>query len=151
MPSIKWDWTVERNDEHLAEIAKNALVDAKNRQYAMDGQVAGSIAWKKREPILAAALLKRLGQAERDVTTVTANLKGEIRLLSEQLGQVQAQLRDALFERDRMRLAWLAAVDVIDTLVANHVDPEYLDAKIRSRIAEVRPDDAPGWTREEGR
>lgn len=141
MPSIKWDWTVERNDEHLMEIAKAALTDAKNRQFAMDGHIAGSVAWKKREPILAAALLKRLGQPARDAMTAVANLKGKIKLLSEQLGEVQTKLRDALFERDRMRLAWLAAVDVLETVVANHVDPEYLDDSIRKRIAEVRPDD----------
>ena len=130
----------ELGTNEILELAQNALSDYRRRVHEklLPNEVPGSKAWKRREPVLASAVLRMLGQYDLKQMTEAANLRGRLNLAEEEAARDRSAIADVRFERDKMRLAYQAAVDVIEMLLASYVDPERLDETAKKRIAEVR-------------
>ena len=120
------------NTSGIEELARAALADEKSRTKDRN---AGSMVWRKREPMLAHALMEALGIPQK--RSVVANLNGEIRLLSERVAELSAEVASLRFERDRATIAHRDACEVIQKLMNEYVSPDWLDTDIRNRVQAV--------------
>ena len=146
MSRVKPHWSEDRTVGELQCLADAAMRDARireERQPQTHGELAGSVAWKKREPTIAHALLKLLRSRGYLANTEVANLTGQVAIAEQRAADDRAAIRDVRFERDRMRLAYEATYDLVCKLAYEYVDPERLDDSMKRRIAELEPNEEP--------
>lgn len=127
--------------DEAADLARGALEDQVARERKNSG--AGSTAWKTREPKIAAALLAVLDLpiSRSGMTSLKARFEGEVRLLQEEVARLNGENRELRFQRDKARLAYVAAYELAEKIAVECADPERIEEIIRDRMVDLRPEE----------
>ena len=131
---------LDPSHDQLATLARGALEDQRARRLGSNDN-AGAKVWKIREPQLATGILALLDvPAQRNrMTSLRAMHAGEVRLLQEKIAQLNGEIRELRFDRDRMRLAYIASHELAEKIAVECADPERIEPAISDRLNELRP------------
>lgn len=132
----------------LAELARAALADEIQRKALSSPKhvLAGSKAWKSREPRLAEYVLQHAGipvpsevRASSRELALIASHRGQVDALERTISDLHAELREARFQRDRSKFAYEAAYELAEKIARECADPERIDRAIERSLKDLNP------------
>lgn len=130
----------------LAELARAALADEIQRKALSNPKhvLAGSKAWKSREPRLAEHVLQHAGipvqvRASNRELALIASHRGQVDALERTISDLHAELREARFQRDRSKFAYEAAYELAEKIARECADPERIDRVIERSLEDLNP------------